>query len=88
MIKDYDQLVKLVLVGSSGVGKSSILVQFADNKFNEGYFTTIGVDFRLPINLTQVQDSQHRRQKHKIPDLGHCWAGALQNNHLGLLQRC
>ncbi len=46
MIKEYDQLIKLVLVGSSGVGKSSILVQFADNKFSEGYLTTIGVDFR------------------------------------------
>lgn len=46
MIKEYDQLVKLILVGSSGVGKSSLLGQFADNKFDEGYFTTIGVDFR------------------------------------------
>jgi Ras-related protein Rab-1A len=49
MIKEYDQLIKLILVGSSGVGKSSILVQFADSKFNEGYLTTIGVDFRLHI---------------------------------------
>lgn len=46
MIKEYDQLIKLILVGSTGVGKSSVLCQFADNKFNEGYFTTIGVDFR------------------------------------------
>ena len=47
MIKDYDLFVKLVLIGSSGVGKSSILTQFAENRFNEGYFTTIGVDFRF-----------------------------------------
>ncbi len=29
LVKDYDQLVKLILIGSSGVGKSSLLIQFA-----------------------------------------------------------
>lgn len=46
MIKEYDQLVKLILIGGSGVGKSSLLMQFAENKFTENYLTTIGVDFR------------------------------------------
>lgn len=44
--KDYDQLVKLILIGNSGVGKSSLLIRFADNKFSENYLTTIGVDFK------------------------------------------
>ncbi len=47
MIKDNDYLIKLILIGSSGVGKTSILTQFADNKFTENYLTTIGVDFRF-----------------------------------------
>lgn len=47
MIKDHDYLIKLILIGSSGVGKTSILTQFADNKFSENYLTTIGVDFRF-----------------------------------------
>lgn len=34
MIKEYDQLVKLILIGGSGVGKSSLLMQFAENKFS------------------------------------------------------
>lgn len=34
MIKDNDYLIKLILIGSSGVGKTSILTQFADNKFS------------------------------------------------------
>lgn len=34
MIKDHDYLIKLILIGSSGVGKTSILTQFADNKFS------------------------------------------------------
>ena len=46
MIKQYDLLVKLILIGGSGVGKSSLLMQFSENKFNENYLTTIGVDFR------------------------------------------
>ena len=47
MIKGDDYLIKLILIGSSGVGKTSILTQFADNKFTQNYLTTIGVDFRF-----------------------------------------
>lgn len=33
------------MVGNAGAGKSSLLMRFADNAFNESYMTTIGVDF-------------------------------------------
>jgi len=33
------------MVGDPGVGKSSILLRFADDMFNENYYSTIGVDF-------------------------------------------
>lgn len=42
-----DHLFKLVLIGDSSVGKSSILLRFADDKFNDNYLSTIGVDFRF-----------------------------------------
>eukprot|EP00826_Nyctotherus_ovalis_P046423 TRINITY_DN5244_c0_g1_i1.p1 TRINITY_DN5244_c0_g1~~TRINITY_DN5244_c0_g1_i1.p1 ORF type:complete len:207 (-),score=61.08 TRINITY_DN5244_c0_g1_i1:159-779(-) len=44
---EYDFLFKLVLIGDASVGKSCILVRFADDTFTENYITTIGVDFRF-----------------------------------------
>ena len=45
LISDYS--FKIVLIGDSGVGKSCILLRFADDKFNDNFYTTIGVDFRF-----------------------------------------
>jgi len=45
--KDYDYLFKLVLIGDSGVGKSCLLLRFADDNFTDSYISTIGVDFRF-----------------------------------------
>jgi GTPase SAR1 family protein len=47
MNKHYDYIFKIVIVGSSSVGKSSILKRFADGDFNEKYISTVGVDFRF-----------------------------------------
>lgn len=45
--KEYDHLLKYVMVGDSSVGKSCLLLRFADDQFNENYMITIGVDFRF-----------------------------------------
>lgn len=36
-----------MIVGDSSVGKSCLLLRFADDQFNENHMTTIGVDFRF-----------------------------------------
>lgn len=43
--KKSDYRFKVVLVGDSAVGKSCLLLRFADDTFNESYISTIGVDF-------------------------------------------
>ncbi|KAH3745678.1 GTP-binding protein YPTC1 [Pelomyxa schiedti] len=63
-VKDYDYIVKLLLVGDSGVGKSCLLMRFVDDEFTPCYISTIGVDFKIrtvqlesKILKTQIWDT-------------------------------
>jgi len=38
----YDYLVKLIIIGDSGVGKTCFLLRFADDNFAVSHITTIG----------------------------------------------
>ena len=44
---NYDHIWKILLIGDAGVGKSSILLRFTDDHFEEQMASTIGVDFRV-----------------------------------------
>ena len=45
--QDYDYLFKVLLIGNSSVGKSSLLLRFVDNQWNDLFVPTIGVDFKI-----------------------------------------
>jgi Ras-related protein Rab-8A len=42
-----DHLIKLLLIGDSGVGKSCLLLRFSDDQFTTSFITTIGIDFKI-----------------------------------------
>jgi Ras-related protein Rab-1A len=49
--QDFDEKIKLMILGDSSVGKSSILRKYCKNEFLDKYITTIGIDFQIK-NLT------------------------------------
>lgn len=44
---EYEYLFKLIIIGDSGIGKSSLLTRFTDDVFMDSYISTIGVDFKI-----------------------------------------
>ena len=38
----FDYLIKLILIGDSGVGKTCFLIKFADENFTSSHISTIG----------------------------------------------
>ena len=58
--KHYDQLVKLVFIGDSSVGKTCLLMRFSESRFSADHMPTIGIDFK--IKMLQVQDKRVKLQ--------------------------
>jgi len=69
----YDVLVKTLIVGNSGVGKTALLKRFSENEFVENHMTTVGVDFvvksltvnNIVANL-QIWDTAGQERFHTI----------------------
>jgi len=57
---DCDYLFKILLLGSQGVGKSSLLSRFADNEFLESMRATVGVDCK--IRTVELEDKTIKLQ--------------------------
>ena len=47
MNQEYDYLFKVLLLGDSGTGKSSLILRYTDDTFNSSLVSSIGVDFKV-----------------------------------------
>ena len=47
--QSHEMLVKGIIIGDSGVGKTVLMKRFCEGVFSESYTATIGVDFKIKI---------------------------------------
>lgn len=80
--KSYDLLFKILMIGDSGVGKSSIMLRFSGDAFNRTFIPTIGIDFKVKtIELRgkkiklQIWDTAGQERYHTIT--AHYYRGAM-----------
>ena len=62
MTDNYDLTLKLLIVGDSSVGKSNFTSRFIENKFNNNYMTTTGID--LQTTDIEIKNKKERKQYH------------------------
>ena len=84
----YDYLMKLIIIGDSGVGKTCFLMRFAEDSFTATHITTIGSALRdRRRNRLQDQADHAGREDDQAAGVGHGRTGAFQNDHTDVLQR-
>ena len=72
------------MLGDSGVGKSSIILRYAENQFTQNLMNSIGVDFKLK-NI-EVENKNVKLQIVYIYNLvGYSWSRKIPYNNNKLL---
>lgn len=62
LIPSTDPIMRMVTVGDSGVGKTSLLRRFAKDQFSPSFITTIGIDFQVKHIRLDSDGSAYRLQ--------------------------
>lgn len=47
MSSEHDYNSKILIIGDAGCGKSSLINRYIDGEYNDNYYNTIGVDFKI-----------------------------------------
>lgn len=74
-------LLKVIILGDSGVGKTSLMQQFVNSKFSHQYKATIGADF-----LTKEITVDNNKPGH-ITNLGYRWSRKISKFRCCILSR-
>ena len=82
--QEYDYLFKLLLIGNSSVGKSSLLFRFVENVWDDSFVPTIGVDFVRKLLIIflkylnnyisfdlEIKNFRSKWKKSKITNMGY-----------------
>lgn len=87
-----NRIHKIIVLGDSGVGKSTLIQSYSNERYTSSCRATIGVDFCMKnINLNgriisiKVRDNSKFYSFHKfhslLQDLGHGWHGTVSVNY-------
>ena len=60
MEEEYDYIFKVLLIGNSDVGKSSLILRYVDQIWNDVFVPTIGVDFK--VKSLQIDNKRVKMQ--------------------------
>ena len=76
MSDEYDYIFKIIMIGNTGVGKSSILFRFTENSWDNNFIPTIGVDLvsskLIILIIIENKNNSSRSEKGKAPNMGYC----------------
>lgn len=56
----FDYTMKVIIIGDSGIGKSSLLLRYHSNKFANNYLMTIGIN--TVWNIQEIDDIRIKLQ--------------------------
>ena len=74
-LPNYDFLLKLLVLGDSGVGKTCLLLRFSDDSFTTSHLTTIGIDFK--VKTVEVEGRRVKLQIVRSYVVGYSGAGTV-----------
>ena len=55
---DHEELISIMVLGNSSVGKTSFILRFTENEYKDMYISTIGIDFK--IKYIKINDIRYK----------------------------